>query len=201
MRTNLPPNYRIDALETRDRVMRFLNGVGVCARYEEGAIGFSKGCCITQGALHVDPDCRISTILHEAGHLAITPRCFRSLMDGNLYAGQREMLRIVDEAGVHPDDPLYRAVIQCSDPEATAWAWAAGTELSLPGAEIVRNDEYGGDGEAIRLALQMRAYIGVHGLAHAGFCAIRERNGVAAWPHLNFWTQEIGFPESISIKE
>jgi hypothetical protein len=201
MQTNLPPNYRIDAQETRDSVMRFLNEIGVCARYEDGATGFSKGCRITQGALHVDPDCRISTILHEAGHLAITPRCFRSFMNGDLHAGQREMLRIVDEAGVYPDDPFYRAVIQCSDPEATAWAWAAGTELNLPGAEIVRNDEYGGDGEGIRLALQMRAYIGVHGLAHAGFCVIRERNGVAAWPHLNFWTQEIGFPESIPIRE
>lgn len=77
-------------------------------------------------------------------------------MHGNFYAGQREMLKIVDEADTCPDDHLYRAVIQCSDPEATAWA--AGTELSLPGEEIVRNDEYGGDGEPIRRALQMCAY-------------------------------------------
>jgi hypothetical protein len=196
MPTRLAPDYRIDAPETRHRVMHFLNGIGVPAEYEDGATGFSKGCCIAQGVLHVDPACRISTILHEAGHLAITPRRFRALMDGNLYAGQREMLKIVDEAAVHPDDPLYRAVIQCSDPEATAWAWAAGTELCLPGEEIVRDDEYGGDGKAIRLALQMRAYLGVHGLSHAGFCAIRERDGVAAWPRLHFWTQEVGFPES-----
>lgn len=189
--------YRIDAPETRDKVMQFLNRIGICARFENGATGFSEGCCIVHGALHVDPDCRISTILHEAGHLAITPGCFRSRMTGNLYAGQREMLKIVDEAGVFPDDILYRAVIQSSDPEATAWAWAAGTELGLPHEEIVRDDEYGGDGESIRLALKMRAYLGVHGLAHAGFCAIRERNGIAAWPHLHFWTQEVGFPESI----
>lgn len=68
------------------------------------------------------------------------------------------MLTIVDETGVHPDDPLYRAVIQCSDPEVTAWAWATGTELGLPSEEIVRDDEYGGDCETIRLALQMRAW-------------------------------------------
>lgn len=201
MLANLSPDYRIDAQETRDEVMHFLNGVGVAARYEDGATGFSEGCFIAQGELHVDPDCRISTILHEAGHLAITPRRFRSLMNGDLRAGQRAMLKIVDEAGVYPDDPLYRAVIQCSDPEATAWAWAAGTELGLPGEEIVRNDEYGGGGEAIRLALRMRAYIGVHGLAHAGFCATRERNGVAAWPHLHFWTQEADFPASIPLGE
>lgn len=174
--------------------MRFFSEIGIRARYEAGANGFSKGCRLDRGELVVDHACRISTMLHEAGHLAITPRCFRSLMDGNLYAGQREMLRMVDDAGLHPDEPLFRAVMQCSDPEATAWAWAAGVTLDLPGEEIIRDDEYGGDGEAIRLALQMRAYIGVHGLAHAGFCAIRERNGIAAWPCLNFWTQEAGHP-------
>ncbi|MCR4469745.1 MULTISPECIES: hypothetical protein [unclassified Burkholderia] len=112
MRTSLPPDYQIDAPETRDRVMQFLNEIGVPARYEDGATGFSKGCRIAHGELYVDPACRISTILHEAGHLAITPRSFRSLMNGNLYASQGEMPKIVDEAGVYPDDPLYRAVIQ-----------------------------------------------------------------------------------------
>jgi hypothetical protein len=196
MSATLTMNYLIGAPDTRDRVMRFLNEIGIAARYERGARGFSEGCRIDRGTLAVDPACRVSTLLHEAGHLAITPRCFRALMDGNLYVGQRDMLEFVDRAGLHPDEPLYRAVIQCTDPEATAWAWAAGIELGLPAEEIVRDDEYSGDGETIRLALQMRAYIGVHGLAHAGFCAIRERNGALAWPHLHFWTQEIAWPES-----
>ncbi|HKR47220.1 MAG TPA: hypothetical protein VJU59_47445 [Paraburkholderia sp.] len=198
--TSLTSGYRIDAIETRDKVMQFLNEIGIAARYENGATGFAGGCRIDQGALAVDPGCRISTILHEAGHLAITPECFRSLMDGNLYAGQRAMLEIVEEADLHPEAPLYRAVIQCSDPEATAWAWAAGTKLDLPGEEIIRSDEYEGDGEVIRVALQMRAYIGVHGLAHAGFCAIRDRDGVAGWPSLFFWTQEAGFPVPASAE-
>jgi len=192
---SLTSGYRIDAPETRDRVIQFLNEIGVLARYENGATGFAGGCRIDQGALAVDPACRISTILHEAGHLAITPGCFRSLMDDNLYAGQRAMLEIIEEAGLHPEAPLYRAVMQCSDPEATAWAWAAGTELLLPGEEIIRGDEYDGAGEAIRAALQMRAYIGVHGL-----CAIRDRAGVAGWPRLFFWTQEAGFPASASAE-
>ncbi|HDR8983191.1 hypothetical protein QZM46_07605 [Burkholderia vietnamiensis] len=136
--------------------MRFLNEIGIPARYETGATGFTEGCRIDRGTLSVDPACRVSTVLHEGAHLAITPRCFRVLMNGNLFAGQREMLRIIGEADLHPDDPLYRAVIQCSDPEATAWAWAAGIQLGLPGEEIIRADEYDGDGEEIRLALQMR---------------------------------------------
>lgn len=184
--------YVIDAADTRDRTMDFLNGIGIAARYESGANGFSDGCRIGRGTLAVDPACRISTLLHEAGHLAITPRCFRSWMDGNLFAGQRAMLDAVCDARHDPDDPLYRAVIQCSDPEATAWTWAAGAALGVPGEEIVRSDEYGGEGDTIRLALEMRAYIGVHGLAHAGFCSIRDRGSVAGWPHLHFWTQDAG---------
>jgi hypothetical protein len=184
-------NYSIDASSTRDQVLQFLNGPGILARYEAGATGFSDGCRIDQGTLVTDPECRISTVLHEAGHLAITPRCFRSLMNGNLYAGQREMLRRIDEEGLHPDAPLYRAVIECSDPEATAWAWAAGVSLGLPGREIIRDDEYDGEGADIRLALQMNAYFGIHGLAHAGFCAIRKRGDQPAWPQLNFRTQEV----------
>ena len=184
-------DYVIDASPTRDKVMQFLNEIGLLARYEVGATGFSEGCRIDRGTLVVDPECRISTMLHEAGHLAITPGCFRSLMDGNLYAGQREMLRLIDETGMHSDAPLYRAVIQCSDPEATAWAWSAGVELGLPGGEIIRDDEYDGEGADIRLGLKMCAYIGIHGLAHAGFCAIRKRGNHEAWPQLKFWTQEV----------
>lgn len=199
MRATRPVNYPIDAQDTRDRVMRFLSEIGVAAHYEPGARGFSEGCHIDRGTLAVDPACRVSTLLHEAGHLAITSRCFRSLMDGNLWVGQREMPELIDSAGLHPDEPLYRAVIQCSDPEATAWTWAtAGTELGLPGEEIVRDDEYGGDGETIRLALQMRAY-SVCMDGHAGFCAIRECNGVLAWPHFHFWTQDATFPESADV--
>ncbi|HDR9179268.1 TPA: hypothetical protein QDB23_006609 [Burkholderia vietnamiensis] len=186
-----PPRYEIDAQATRDRAVNFLNAIGIDTRYEAGASGFTDGCRIDRGRLAVDPGCRISTLLHESGHLATCPGIFRHLMDGNLYRGHREMLRIVGDANLHPDDPLYRAVIQCSDPEATAWAWSAGMELKLPPEEIIRDDEYDGDGESVRLALRVGAYYGVHGLAHAGFCAIRPRTGAVVWPRLNFWTQEV----------
>ncbi|WP_156992461.1 hypothetical protein [Paraburkholderia oxyphila] len=167
---------------------------GIPARYESGASGFSEACRVDRGTLAIDPACRISTMFHEAGHLAITPRRFRPWMHGNLHAGQRKMLETVDEAGLHPNDPLCRAVIPCSDPEATMRAWTAGVALGLPSEEIVRDDECGGEGEAVRLLLQMRACIGVYGLVHdAASCEIRARNGTAAaWPHLHCWTQELG---------
>lgn len=189
--------YKRGEPDTRDRVVTFLNEIGIATRYEAGATGFVDGCRIEHGTLVVDPQCRVSGLLHEAGHLAITPSCFRSLMDGNLYAGQREMLKIVEIVAPHPDAPLYRAAIQCSDPEATAWAWSAGVALGLPGEEIIRNDEYDGDGEGMRFSLSAKMYLGINGLAHAGFCALRSRAGIEAWPKLNFWTQEFEMPQPV----
>ena len=44
---------------------------------------------------------------------------------------------------------------------AIVGAWAVGIKLELLGEEIIRDDECEGDGETIRVALQMHAYIGV----------------------------------------
>lgn len=191
----------MDDPRTLDRVVSFLNEIGIPTTYKVGAAGFTEGCRIEKGTLTVDPDCRISALLHEAAHLAITPSCFRALMDGDLYAGQREMLRIVKDAGLHPDGPLYRAVIQCTDPEATAWAWAAGVALGIEAESIIRDDDYEGDGESIRWMLRAGMYYGIHGLAHAGFCRIRARDGVKAFPHLNFWTQEFSMGSISELNE
>ncbi|TXC82644.1 hypothetical protein [Paraburkholderia azotifigens] len=69
--------------------------------------------------------------------------------------------------------------------DAVAWAWAASKTL-MPGEEMIRNVDHDGDGEDIRVARQMRACIGVHGRAHAGFCASCGRAGDAGWPSLFF---------------
>ncbi|ASW03637.1 hypothetical protein [Paraburkholderia aromaticivorans] len=176
---------------TVDRVLAFFNDIGIPARYEPGATAFTEGVRIECGELLVDPACRISVLLHEGAHLAITPKRFRHLMCGNLYAGRREMFRQVGELGLPPDTPLYRAVIQSSDPEATAWAFAAGLHLGFSREEIIEDDQYDGDGETIRLALFLRSYSGINGLAHAGFCALRPGHQLPVWPELAFWTQEV----------
>ncbi len=85
--------YQIDAPHTRDRVVSFLNEIGIESRFEVGATGFVEGCRIDRGTLAIDPNCRVSSRLHDADHLAVTPSCFRGLMDGNSYASQREMFR------------------------------------------------------------------------------------------------------------
>ena len=77
--------------------------------------------------------------------------------------------------------------------EATAWAFAVGTYLGLKPADIILDDQYEGEGAAVRLMLKARQYAGIHGLAAAGFCvtrpALAEVYGLPAYPLLAKWLQ------------
>jgi hypothetical protein len=93
-----------------------------------------------------------------------------------------------------PDSAEARAAMQCSDPEATAWAWAAGTRLGLAPDVIIMDEEYSNTGASVRLALQLRADPGIHGLAYAGFCvcknhALAALSGLPVYPELARWLQ------------
>lgn len=172
-------------------VVEFLREIGIAVAYEPGARGFVDGVRIERGGLAVDRRCRISSLLHEGAHCAITPRRFRHLMNGNLHAGRREMYRQLEAMQIYPDALLYRAAIQNSDAEATAWAYAAGRRLGLSADRIIGDDEYDGEGRSIRLALSVNAHPGIKGLARAGFCALRQGGRLPLWPELAFWTQEV----------
>ncbi len=173
-------------------VLGFLREIGIPCEIEHGARGFLEGVRIEAGVLFVDPACSLSTLLHEAGHLAIVPVRYRHWMSGNLHAGMRRMLHDVQTKDIEPDSLLYRAVIQCSDPEATAWAWAAGRHLGIPPEIIIADQDYDKCGDSVRLGLETRHYLGINGLQHAGFCVARAnayRPEQAVFPQLNFWTQ------------
>lgn len=60
-----------------ERVIRFLNSIGLEATLKSGARGFVPGVQIKGGTLVIDPCAALSAILHEAGHLAIMPSVFR----------------------------------------------------------------------------------------------------------------------------
>lgn len=175
------------------RVVEALNEIGLTAYMEPGAKGFIDGVRIQDGVLYVDPHARVSGLLHEAGHLATMPRRFRHYVSGDLSKAQRRMFEeLRDEP---PETPLYRAAIQCSDCEATAWAFAFGTHLGLSPETIIRDDEYDGEGEATRLSVVMRGYLGINGMAAAGFCTssvmMSKQTGRPLYPKLAFWTQEL----------
>jgi hypothetical protein len=178
-----------------DRVLTFLAGIGIpCELASAGAHvkGFLEGVQIRSGGLLISLGARVSNVLHEAGHLAILPSRFRPLAQDDVDAIVTSMMNQVDVS--HPDAPEVRAAMRAGDPEATAWAWAAGIHLGLAPELIIGDEEYDGTGASIRLALRMRAYAGIQGLQHAGFCAARpgpyqRALGLPAYPQLARWVQ------------
>lgn len=148
------------------------------------------------GGLLYDPACQVSNLLHEAGHVATVPVPWRHLLNDDVAVGHRAMFADLERMELlDPDGPLVRAALQGSDPEATAWAWAAGKHLGIPEDEIILDSEYGNDGAGIRLALSLRSYPGINGLAHAGFCAVRAGGApLPVFPALAHWTQPAEVP-------
>lgn len=179
-------------------VTEFLSTIGLPWRWDSGANGFCAGVDISDGVLLIDPSTQPSTVLHEAGHLAVLPGEFRALAQRNIGGVQKLVLEHVDFSD--PDGDLQCAAMQCSDPEATAWAWAAGHHLGLSPITIIRDDEYSGEGAVVRLQLATRGYFGINGLARAGFCAAKpgryaEARQLPAFPKLRFWLQrDFGTP-------
>lgn len=174
------------------RVVSFLRGIGIPSDVVPGAKGFMPGVRIHQGGLQISPEAALGDVLHEAGHLAVLPGRFRRLACDDVSVVQRLMLDTVDFS--NPDVGEARAALQSGDAEATAWAWAAGEYLELDRAQVVRNRDYGGAGRDVRISLEARAYLGINGLASAGFCVTRpgpleKMRGLPAYPRLAMWVQ------------
>lgn len=182
---------RIDS--NLDAVIAGLNAIGLPTHVEPGACGFIKGVRIEAGELYVDPFASPSSLMHEAGHLAGVPKRFRHYVGQDLTGA---LARMWDEIKHEdPEGPLYRALIQCSDPEATAWAYAFGTHLGLHPHLIILDSEYSNEGEHVRSCIMARAYLGINGLAAAGFCAsspmVAKFRNQPLYPKLAFWTQDL----------
>lgn len=175
------------------RTISFLNDVGIIVRLVPGATGFAQHCVIAEGAINVDPRCRTSALLHEAGHLATIPEQYRHFLSGNVGAGQRAVYNAVSDIVVFPGSPLDRAVVQIGDGEATAWGWAAGIQIGIPESRIIRNDEYSAEGSLIRFGLKTNNYLGINGLAHAGFCKVKAHHpsDLPVYPSLAYWVHPV----------
>lgn len=169
-------------------VARELSAIGIETIEDPDATGFLSDIVIRAGTIRYRPDAPPSNLLHEAGHLACLPPSFRSMARDSLSLVYRRMNHAfstrMDETG-NPDDPLIRAIIQCSDPEATAWAWAFGIRCGVPEGLIVLDREYDGEGGAIRAQLKARCYIGINGLRAAGMI-----DNVRSYPVLDKWMQD-----------
>jgi len=184
-----------------DRTLDFLNGIGFSLTAEHGVNGFldGGGVLIRDGALVYDPDrALVSDLLHEAAHIAIMPPRWRPLLQRDVDGAIEIMFNEMAPIDLHPDHPLSRAAMQCSDPEATSWAWAAGHAIGLAPEVVILDWQYEGEGSTERLRLlpslsavrRVTGHMGIHGLAYAGFCSLREGGVLPMYPRMRIWMQD-----------
>jgi hypothetical protein len=159
-----------------DRIVGFLRGIGLPVR--EGEVGesaFLPGLLIEAGVLVFDRD-RLAwpgDLLHEAGHIAVTPPAQRPLLP----------------------DPLdgLSELAHGGEAEATAWAWAASVALGLDPAVLFHEGGYHGRSADLIATFSLGVYPGSQGLVRAGMAAFDEQAralGVAPYPHMIRWLRE-----------
>ncbi len=168
-------------INNRDNALSFLAEVGIPA--SKGDVppdSFLPNITVKDGVIVYNDATHISDLLHEAGHLAILPSRFRKSANKDFAKIIRTMMENVDFS--NPDAPEARAAIQCSDVEATAWAYAAGKYLGIPDEEIILDHQYEGKGNETRDCLHAKCYFGINGLRAAGFFA-----NVKSFPKMERW--------------
>lgn len=123
-------------------VITFLESLGFETMLQDDAQGFLSNIDITNGVIRYSSRASAGDLLHEAGHLAILPGCYRAIATANL--DELSAMMFEECCDLDPEDPMIRCLLQTGDTEATAWAWAAGIHLGLPPEVIIENHSYGG---------------------------------------------------------
>lgn len=156
-----------------DPIVAFLREIGIPIR--EDTIPeetFLPGLCISHGTLLFDRALLKwpGDLLHEAGHVAVTPAAQRHQLDDRL-SGEIE----APHAG---------------EIEATAWSFAAAAHLGLPLSELFHSGGYRGCGDRLIFTFSSGCYPGAAGLAAAGMTvtgAAALAAGVPPFPHMQRW--------------
>lgn len=159
-----------------DRIVAFLRGIGLSVR--EGEVGdsaFLPGLRIEAGGLVFDRD-RLTwpgDLLHEAGHIAVTPPAHRARLPDALEE--------------------LSAFAQGGEAEATAWAWAASVALGLDPAVLFHEGGYHGRSAGLVTTFSLGVYPGSQGLVRAGMTTFEPQAralGVPPYPHMIRWLRD-----------
>jgi len=163
--------------EALTTILSFLDEIGLRASERPIPPGssFLPGIRITQGTLVFDRTALRwpGDLLHEAGHIAVTPASLRPLLD--------------DALDPSLSGPYAREV------EATAWAYPATVHLELDPAVLFHAGGYHGKSEGLIVSYGNGVYPGAFGLARAGMTFAAEdarRAGVEPYPRMARWLRE-----------
>ena len=160
---------RVDDGPVVARIFAFLAQIGIGVVESDLPSTFLPGVGIRGGCLHVDRSRLLwpGDLLHEAGHIAVTPERSRSTLDGEVAA------EVAPHAG---------------EVEATAWAWAALLALGLPAEVLFHPGGYRGHSAGLIRTFSLGVYPGAAGLAAAGMTSLRrDHRGAPPYPHMLHW--------------
>ena len=159
------------------QIAEFLTRIGleiIPRRLDENT--FLDGIFIENGKIFVD-ESKLAfpgDLLHEAGHLAVTPK--------NLRARLSDEITLPDEFNI---DAIEVAAI--------AWSYAAALHLGLDPRLVFHESGYKGRSESLLLGFSFGVYIGVNTLEEAGMTAASEnarRLGAEAYPQMLKWLRD-----------
>jgi hypothetical protein len=146
--------------EVLARIVDFLATVGVDVRLERiDRPTVLPGLTIDHGALVIDEAAlaHVGDVLHEAGHLAITPLADRAALNTN----------VGDDGG--------------NEMGALAWSYAAARHLGIDAAVVFHDQGYRGGARALIENFVAGRYIGVPMLAWRGLTTERDYPVMRRW--------------------
>lgn len=159
-----------------ERIAGFLREIGL--RVREAPVpddAFLPGVQVQAGEIIFDR-ARLAwpgDLLHEAGHIAVTPA-----------ARRHELPALLDD---HPINAPGGEI------EATAWAYAACVHLGLPASVLFHPGGYHGRSESLVMTYSMGVYPGSAGLAAHGLTFVGEparERGLPPYPHMLRWLRD-----------
>lgn len=167
--------------ESRDdlanRIVAFLGHIGVeVVRARLDSETFLPGILVAGGKLLVDEGKLTypGDLLHEAGHLAVTPAALRGGLSG-----------AVDVPGMDMHGVEVMAV---------AWSYAAVRHLRLDPRVLFHEGGYRGKSEGLIFTYGVGVYPGASALQEAGMTAasadLARRLGVPPYPHMLKWLRD-----------
>jgi hypothetical protein len=133
---------------------------------------FLPGIRLERGALLVDESQLTypGDLLHEAGHIAMTPPALRTSLSGAIAAPALDLTEL--------------------EVAAVAWSYAAAVELGIDPGEVFHSGGYRGRSPGLLATFRAGVYPGAHLLAAAGMTATGPRAqalGVPPYPHMLRW--------------
>lgn len=156
------------------KIAAFLHGIGIPV--EHGSLGdttFLPGLALDAGRIIIDEAKLLypNGILHEAGHLAVTPAAERPTCSGNLAVGGGEEMGAI----------------------AWAWSYAAALHIGIDTAVVFHEHGYRKGSDSLLENFREDRFLAVPLLQWMGLTC-NERNaterGCAPYPHMLRWLRE-----------